>query len=162
MKRALNKNFETRLFNEKDLTDVAHINWTCLPENYDTSFFLDISKHFPRTFLVTIVDGKVVGYIMCRVEIGFSGIRFKISRKGHLISLAVLPEHRKHGIGHELLSKAITNIAEYNVEEFYLEVRVGNNTAVDLYQNFGFKPIRTIRGYYRDGEDAYVMSRSIT
>ncbi|MFH0896541.1 MAG: N-acetyltransferase [Candidatus Bathyarchaeota archaeon] len=157
----MDRNCETRFFNEKDLADVAHINWTCLPENYDTSFFLDISNHFPRIFLVAMVDGKLVGYIMCRVEVGLSGIKFKIARKGHVISLAVLPEHRRRGIAHALLSKVISNIAEYNVDEFYLEVRIGNKPAIDLYQSFGFTSIRTIRGYYRDGEDACVMSRSI-
>lgn len=150
-----------RLFDEKDLQDVTHINWTCLPENYDNSFFLDISKHFPRTFLVATVDDRVVGYIMCRVEIGFSGMRFKIAKKGHVISLAVLPEHRRHGIARTLLSNVIKNIAEYSVDEFYLEVRVTNKPAIDLYLSLGFKIIRTIRGYYRDGEDAHMMSRAI-
>jgi ribosomal-protein-alanine N-acetyltransferase len=157
----LGRNFETRLFDEKDLQEVVHINWACLPENYDNSFFIDISKHFPRTFLVATVDGRVVGYIMCRVEIGFSGIRFKIAKKGHIISLAVLPEHRRCGIARALLSTVIKNIAEYSVDEFYLEVRISNKPAIDLYQSLGFKTSRTIRGYYRDGEDAHMMSRSI-
>ena len=98
---------------------------------------------------------------MCRVEIGFSGLRFKIAKKGHVISLAVLPEHRRRGIARSLLSKVMKNITEYSVHEFYLEVRVSNKPAIDLYQSLGFKTARTIRGYYRDGEDALVMSRSI-
>ncbi len=161
MGRALDRQFEIRLFDEKDLATVAHINWTCLPENYHNSFFLDIWKSFPRTFLVATVGEKVVGYIMCRVEIGFSGLKFKIARKGHIISLAVLPEYRMRGIAHALLSNAINNIAEYNVDEFYLEVRVGNQQAINVYKSLGFKAVRTIRGYYRDGEDAYMMSRPI-
>ncbi|MDH2902097.1 MAG: ribosomal-protein-alanine N-acetyltransferase RimI, partial [archaeon] len=33
--------------------------------------------------------------------------------------------------------------------------------AVKLYLKLGFKTVATHRGYYRDGEDAYLMSRQI-
>lgn len=154
--------FNTRLFEGHDLAEVMKINLTCLPENYDDSFFLDIHKNFPKTFIVAASKDMVVGYIMCRVEIGFSeSRRLKIGKKGHVISLAVLEEHRGQGIAYELLSTALKNLSEYNADECYLEVRVSNKTAIDLYERLKFRNVRTIRGYYRDGEDAYVMSRPV-
>jgi len=154
--------FETRLFEEKDLPDVVHINWACLPENYTNSFFLDVHKQFPQTFLVTTIDDKTVGYIMCRVEMDFSGLKkFKLAKKGHVISLAVLPDHRMQGIAHDLLSKVMKNISAYGVSECYLEVRVSNVTAITLYQDLGFKILRTIPGYYQNGESAHVMVATI-
>ena len=48
---------------------------------------------------------------------------------------------------------------EYHANECYLEVRVSNSTAVNLYTKFGFKLTKTIKAYYRDGENAYVMAR---
>ncbi|MCJ7635591.1 ribosomal protein S18-alanine N-acetyltransferase [Candidatus Bathyarchaeota archaeon] len=154
--------FKTRLFEEKDLPEVMRINLTCLPENYSDSYFLEIYQNFPKSFIVATINEKVIGYIMCRIEIGFSDLkRFKIGRKGHIISLAVVAEHREQGIASVLLSMVLKNISEYNVDECYLEVRVGNKSATDLYKRYDFETLRTIRGYYRDGEDAYVMSKAL-
>lgn len=153
--RDLENNFKIRLFEEKDLADVTDVNIKCLPEKYNNSFFLDIHRRYPRTFIVATINGKVVGYIMCRTDVGFSG--FRIAKKGHVISLAVLFEHRGKGIARALLPKALGNISEYGVNECYLEVRVSNKPAIDLYQNLGFNITRTINGYYRDGENAHLM-----
>jgi len=155
----MKKNFLIRQFEETDLEEIIHINQTCLPENYSSSFFLDIYQKFPKTFLIATADKKVVGYLMFRIEIGFSNSkRFKISRKGHLISLAIQAEYRGRGIASNLLSEALRKISEYDISECYLEVRVSNKTAIDLYKRLKFKITRTLHGYYQNGEDAYLMS----
>ncbi|MEM2093974.1 MAG: ribosomal protein S18-alanine N-acetyltransferase, partial [Candidatus Bathyarchaeia archaeon] len=144
------------------LDEVVRINWTCLPENYDNSFFMDIYYRFPRTFIVAKVGEKVVGYIMCRTETGFSERkRFSITRKGHIVSIAVLPEYRNRGIGSSLVEKAIERLKEYHATEIFLEVRVSNKAAINLYKKFGFSTSREILGYYRDGETALVMVRPL-
>jgi ribosomal-protein-alanine N-acetyltransferase len=38
---------------------------------------------------------------------------------------------------------------------------MSNTPAVNLYKKMGFKILRTIGGYYADGEDAYIMSRKL-
>jgi len=81
-----------------------------------------------------------------------------IGRVGHLISIAVLEPYRRRGIGSALLRETIRVMREvYDVESIYLEVRVSNTVAIRLYEKFGFVKVRRIRGYYMDGEDAYVM-----
>jgi len=52
-------------------------------------------------------------------------------------------------------------IQTYSGKECYLEVRVSNTPGVGLYSKLGFKITRTIRGYYADGEDAYVMNKKL-
>jgi ribosomal-protein-alanine N-acetyltransferase len=49
----------------------------------------------------------------------------------------------------------------YNAKQCYLEVRVTNTPAVNLYKKLGFPVTRTIKGYYADGEDAYVMTKKL-
>ncbi len=150
-------------FEPKYLDEVVRINWTCLPENYDNSFFMDIYYHFPRTFIVAKVGDKVVGYIMCRAETGFSERkRFSLTRKGHIVSVAVLPEYRNRGIASRLVEKAIDALKEYRATEVFLEVRVSNKVAIRLYERFGFAIAREITGYYRDGETALVMVRPLS
>lgn len=142
-----------------DLPSVTQINQTCLPENYTDIFFVDLFRRHPETFLTAQVEEKIVGYIMCRVEVGLSSIGLSgLVKKGHIVSVAVLPEHRRKGIGQTLVIQAMEGMRKYNAKQCYLEVRVTNQEAVTLYKKLGFDVARTIHGYYADGEDAFVMT----
>lgn len=152
-----------RQASEADLVSVININRVCLPENYTYFFFQTILRNYPKTFLVAEVDGKIVGYIMCRVERILSKFeRFKFKKAGHVISIAVLPEYRNRGIASSLLGKAMDALKnEYGCEEVFLEVRVSNSPAISLYEKLGFSKVSTSRRYYLDGEDAYIMARKL-
>jgi len=151
-----------RPFEPADLQQVSDINRKCLPENYTSFFFLDLYDRFPKTFIVAEENGQIVGYIMCRIETGMSQLRFLgITKKGHVISIAVTPEHRQHGVGRALLREAMRAMPLYGAKECYLEVRKSNVAAVKLYKRMDFRITRTMHGYYADGEDAYQMARKL-
>ena len=150
-----------RKFEREDLSQVVRINKTCLPENYPDSFFLGLHFQAPNAFIVAEKNNTIVGYIMCRVERGFSSFGMKIIKKGHIVSLAVLPEHRRKKLGEKLLDAALKGLKNYNVSEVYLEVRVSNEPAINLYKKFGFEIVKRQKGYYLDGEDAFVMGMKI-
>ena len=134
---------------------ITYINRTCLPENYSDYFFVDLHRRFPETFIVAEENGEVVGYIMCRIETGLSSSIFRgLIKKGHIVSVAVLPEYRRKGIGEALVAEAMENMRLYKAKHCFLEVRVANTAAVDLYKKLGFEVSRTVRGYYADGEGA--------
>jgi [ribosomal protein S18]-alanine N-acetyltransferase len=154
--------FKIRKFVPDDLQKVMHINRICLPENYTDVFFVDLYQKYPETFIVAEEDGNIVGYIMCRIEIGLSSIGMGgLTRKGHVVSLAVMPENRKQGIASALLKEAMQGMQSYKAKQIFLEVRVTNDDAVTLYKKLGLAVTRTIGGYYSDGEDAYVMSKKL-
>jgi len=154
--------FTLRTFKPPDLERVMHINRVCLPENYTTFFFMDLHQQFPATFIVAEENGEVVGYIMCRIETGLSNFGLLgIARKAHVISIAVLPAHQRQGIGLALMQEAMRNMLLYKARECYLEVRMSNTPAVSLYKKMDFDIIKRIRGYYIDGEDAYIMARKL-
>jgi ribosomal-protein-alanine N-acetyltransferase len=137
-----------------------HINYVCLPENYTNYFFVDLHQRFPETFIVAEENGEIIGYIMCRVEVGLSNFGFSgILKKGHIVSVAVLPQYRCKGAGEALIDEAMKGMQLYNAKQCFLEVRVTNTPAISLYKKLGFQVNRTIKGYYSDGEDAYLMSR---
>jgi len=136
-----------------------HINRVCLPENYATYFFMDLYERFPETFIVAEEDGEVVGYVMCRIETGLPDFGLLgIAKKGHVISIAVLPENQRKGIGTALMKEAMAGMRGYKGKECYLEVRVSNTPAVNLYKKLGFESSKVVHGYYADGEAAYIMS----
>jgi len=139
-----------------------HINRVCLPENYTTFFFMDLYQRFPETFIVAEENGDVVGYIMCRIETGIPSFKLLgITRKGHVISIAILPEHQREGIGYALMREAMEAMLNYKAKECYLEVRASNMPAVSLYRKMRFEITRTITEYYADGESAYLMARKL-
>ena len=151
--------FKLRKFTPDDLQGVMQINRETLPENYSDYFFMDLYERFPETFIVAEEEGKIAGYIMCRVEVGLSNFGLGgLIRKGHVVSIAVLPSFRRKGVAQSLLNKAMEGMRFYKAKQCYLEVRVTNDAGVALYKKLGFEVSRTVHGYYSDGEDASVMS----
>lgn len=146
----------------KDIPKVVSINLDTLPEHYSDSFFEELLAESPETFLVAELQGEVLGYIMCRTEYGFSNLKkFGFARKGHIVSVAVLDVHRGRGLGKALVMEAFNGMVRRGCTEAYLEVRVSNTGAIRLYQNLNFKSTTRISGYYRDGEEAYLMAVSL-
>lgn len=152
--------YTIREFRIEDLQSVIYINRTCLPENYTPDFFIYHFRDFPEGFLVAEMNKTIVGYVMTRVDRGFDyySSHRAFAEKGHVISIAVLPHARRKGIGESLLRRAIEAIKRRGLKEVYLEVRVSNTPAINLYHKLGFKIVRRVPRYYADGEDAYVMS----
>jgi [ribosomal protein S18]-alanine N-acetyltransferase len=147
----------------EDLPAVISINWAALPEHYSDSFFEERLREAPETFLVAEDEASnIVGYIMCRIEYGFSHTkRYGLARKGHIVSVAVLEGHRHFGVGRAAIEEALKGMKERGCTETYLEVRVSNDPAIDLYKKLGFQIVTTHPGYYRDGEGAYLMSKQL-
>jgi ribosomal-protein-alanine N-acetyltransferase len=153
--------FYIRQFEKPDLEAVVSINRSCLPENYPDQFFLGLYYHAPKAFLVALEDEDVVGYIMCRIERGISSYSRRPAKKGHIVSVAVDREYRNKGLGTELIKAGMRGMEEYGAKEFFLEVRKSNESAISVYENLEFEVKRVLKGYYRDGEDAYLMVKQI-
>ncbi len=156
------QSFNIRKFIPEDLQSVMQINRVCLPENYTDFFFVDLHQRFPETFIVSEEEGKISGYIMCRIEVGLSNFGFGgLVRKGHVVSIAVMPQARRKGVAQAIINKALQGMEYYKAKQGFLEVRVTNDVAITLYKKLGFEITRTISGYYSDGEDAYVMTKKL-
>jgi ribosomal-protein-alanine N-acetyltransferase len=138
------------------------INRVCLPENYTDMFFMDLHQRFPESFIVAEDHDEIVGYIMCRIEVGLSSLGMGgLLRKGHVVSIAVMPKSRRKGVASALIKAAMEGMGYYKAKQIFLEVRVTNSAGIDLYKKLGLEVSRTISGYYSDGEDAYVMSKKL-
>ncbi|CDI06232.1 ribosomal protein S18-alanine N-acetyltransferase [Candidatus Nitrosotenuis uzonensis] len=142
-----------------DLIPVMEINLKTLPEHYSDYFYESLLAEMPEAFLVAEKNGKLVGYIMCKTEYGFSNFKkLGFVKKGHVVSVAVLEEHRRFGLGRAIIEEAINGAKSKRCDELYLEVRCSNNDAVRLYEKIGFVIKQRLKAYYRDGEDAFLMA----
>ena len=142
-----------------DIIPVMEINLRTLPEHYSDYFYESLLEELPEAFIVAEISGKIIGYIMCKIEHGFSNFKkLGFVKKGHVVSIAMIEEHRRKGFGSILVDEALKGAKIRQCSELYLEVRCSNIEAVKLYENLGFSIIQRLKAYYRDGEDAYVMA----
>lgn len=142
-----------------DIIPVMEINLKTLPEHYSDYFYESLLAELPEAFLVAEAEKRLVGYIMCKIEYGFSNFKkLGFVKKGHVVSIAVLPDYRQKGIGRVLVEESIAGVKLKKSDELYLEVRCSNSEAIRLYEKLGFVIKQRLKAYYRDGEDAYLMA----
>ncbi|WP_084074121.1 ribosomal protein S18-alanine N-acetyltransferase [Demequina sp. NBRC 110052] len=95
---------------------------------------------------------RLVGELVAYAVYGFEGEAF------HLMNLAVLPEHRRHGLARLLMDDFLEQANELGAADAWLEVAVDNEAALALYRAYGFEDVRVRRKYYQpEGTDALVM-----
>ena len=83
----------------------------------------------PELFLVAEVDARVAGTVMA----GFDGHRGWV----HLV--AVVPEHRRRGVGSALMRRAEALLEALGCAKLNLQVRVTTPDAVRFYESLGFQ-----------------------
>lgn len=78
-----------------------------------------------------------------------------------VLTLAVVPEARRQGVGTRLLDTAMRLAVSHGARTAFLEVSVGNTAATLLYARAGFAPVGRRPRYYADGTDALVLRRTL-
>ncbi len=79
----------------------------------------------------------------------------------HLLNLCVHPAYGRRGLGRSFLKFLITRATARKSSSFYLEVRVSNTAAIQLYFSEGFNEVGIRPAYYpaKNGrEDAMLMT----
>ena len=101
-------------------------------------------------------EGRIVAF----------GVMMIAPGEAQLLNLSVVPDARRQGLGRELLRRFMTMAARLGAAQLFLEVRIGNATAIALYEDEGFVCVARRAGYYPvdakgQREDALVMRRDI-
>jgi len=134
-----------RPFSLSDLNSILQIESRSFPKSpYDWTTFLHLHMLHPDTFLVystTDRDGEeILGYII-------------FSQDGHVISIAVHPQHRRKGIGARLLRRVMD---APHFQKVWAEVRRSNIGAQAFYSRMGFQMVGFVPNYYGN-EDALIV-----
>ena len=79
----------------------------------------------------------------------------------HLNLLAVAPEHRRQGLGRQLMDWLTATAIEAGVLRINLELRTHNEEARAFYESLGFDQLGVVQGYYQGRESALRMSRHL-
>jgi ribosomal-protein-alanine N-acetyltransferase len=136
-----------RPFAISDLDRILQIELHSFPKSpYDWATFTNLHYLHPETFLVYVSqtphrrENQISGYVV-------------FTEEGHIISIAVHPQHRRRGIGKELIKRAMS--MPY-LKKVWAEVRRSNLGAQAFYLHMGFQMTGVVPNYYGN-EDALIV-----
>lgn len=101
---------------------------------------------------VAEIDGNMAGYTLALIK--------RVHAK--IYSIGVSKLHRGKKIAPKLFEAAIDELISMGFKTIVLEVRTDNEIAIALYKNFGFSVKKTLKAFYLDGCDAYLMELKIS
>jgi ribosomal-protein-alanine N-acetyltransferase len=161
-----------------DVPTVVTIERLSFPAPWLASSFLYELNHNPRSFYYVLLQpaldtaapsgGRwrrwlrgVAGLRGKSPVIGYVGFRLRPA-EAHITTIAVHPDLRGQGLGELLLLTVMEQALRMGVSVVTLEVRPSNQVAQYLYRKYGFRFKGVQRGYYRDGEDAWLMEAEVS
>ncbi|MDD3244257.1 MAG: ribosomal protein S18-alanine N-acetyltransferase [Eubacteriales bacterium] len=132
----------------EDIPAVAAIERLCFAVPWPEDAFISEFSNACARYVVLCRAGDVVAY----------GGMWLIIDEAHINNIAVAPTFQGLGYGRRVL-KGLMRLAfrEASISQMTLEVRVNNEPALALYTSLGFVTEGRRKGYYENGEDAYIM-----
>jgi len=147
--------YEIHTLTLDNLSEVLRLNIRCFRngDNY--------TKH---TFEYLVTEPRTLSYRVVtplNELVGFAFVMVNGNNAAHLTTIGVAPEHRRRRIAARLLEHIETSLRKREIGTILLEVRVSNATAQDLYRRFGYTVVQRIGKYYNNGEDCFLMMKSL-
>lgn len=141
---------EIRELREEDIETLAQIEAEVFSMPWSANAFRELLGNSYCTYLVALIEGEIVG------GAGFTAL----CGEANIDNVVVSEKYRRQGVGQALLREMISRGEAEQAQAFTLEVRVGNEAAIRLYEKFGFRSegIRP-RFYEKPVEDAMIMWR---
>ena len=143
---------EIRRFERRHLERVLVIENACFARDaYPRELFLELHRECARHFFVALKARRIVGYAVTAAGEG----------EAEIVSIAVMPEHRRAGVATALLRHTISRLRRARVVRLALMVRPDNLAAIRFYRGLGFRAAGRIRRYYEDRSDGLVMRKRL-
>ena len=157
--------FTIREFRRTDFPRLWEIDQKCFPPGISYSQMeLLIYIRRPRAFTLVAEragngagsgatpDGDAVGFVVAEVE---------GRQTGHIITIDVLEEARRSGLGSSLISAAEQRLKERGCQRVLLETAVDNAAAMAFYKRHQYFVLKTVPRYYSTGVDAFVLKKDL-
>ncbi|MBR5342251.1 MAG: tRNA (adenosine(37)-N6)-threonylcarbamoyltransferase complex transferase subunit TsaD [Erysipelotrichaceae bacterium] len=136
------------LMKVEDLDQVVAIENSSFSRPWSRKYFInEINNNDVSEIYVDIEDGEVISY----------GDLWYMFENCDLTKIAVKKEYRHKGYGERMMKFLMSTAKRKGCEFMHLEVNTFNKDALSLYEKSGFEIMRTRRGYYENGDDAYDM-----
>jgi ribosomal-protein-alanine acetyltransferase len=114
--------------------------------------FLDASD---SVSLTARANGEIVGFVIGLVD-QYDGMKI-----GHIVTIDVLPDYMRKGIGMTLLRSIEQEFKKTGVKACYLEVREDNLAAMKLYRKAGYVEFERLENYYSRGGHGVRLEKTL-
>ena len=152
--------FRIRDYQPQDFTRLWEVDQLCFPPGISYTRY-ELSIYIGRRDAFTLIaesgspdeaDENIVGFLVAEA-----------SRRhgGHIITIDVLADARKQGIGSALLKSAEIRIQAAGCRAVYLETAVDNVAAIAFYKRHRYDVVETVPRYYSNGLDALVLEKNL-
>ena len=148
--------FLIREYRSEDFLTLWRIDQACFVRGIAYSQF-ELRAYIRRKKTLTLIAERpkteeIVGFLVA--EAGGD-------RLAHIITLDVLPDYRKQGVGSLLLDVFEARATQGGSRVVRLETAVDNAVAIAFYKRKGFDVIGTYPRYYSNGVDALVLRKEL-
>ena len=149
--------FRIRQFEKADFDTLWRIDQACFdPQLAYSRPEMAFYMRRPGSFtLVAEADGVpgngILGFIVAETR----------RKSGHIITIDVVAEARRAGVGSALLRAAEDQLLRAGVVAVALETPVNNEAAIRFYKQKGYFVEKTVAGYYSGQMDALVMTKEL-
>lgn len=147
--------YEIHLLTAGRLDEICLLNQRCFKkgENYNrqTLTYL-LSEPSTLSYCAATTSDEMVAFVFATGN---------IDGTGHITTIGVAPEHRRRGLAQKLLVHAENAMQRRKISVVRLEVRVSNVGAQSLYRQFGYSTVQRLENYYNNGEDGFLMVKSL-
>jgi ribosomal-protein-alanine N-acetyltransferase len=142
-----------RLYSEADFEQLYRIDQACYPPGI--AYNRRMLRWYPHqpgaACLVAHAAGEILGFILTD----------RNGPEGHIVTIDVLAENRRSGIGSALLREAEHALAESGVRDVALETATSNDAAIAFWQRHGYRTAGVLPNYYSTGADAFFMRKTL-
>lgn len=142
------KELTIREMTDADIEEVSKIEEECFSMPWKPDDFRMMIKEDNMTYVVAIIDGKIIGGAGLRCIVG----------DGEITNVAISKAYRGMHYSKPMLERLILLGKDLGCENYTLEVRVSNEPAIKLYKSLGFEGEGVRPGFYEHPkEDALIM-----
>lgn len=156
--------FTVRDYRREDFDTLWAIDQSCFPPGISYSQYeLRSYVRLPDAF--TLVAESAVEPTEEPEQRGPEILGFLVAecsrRVGHVVTIDVRSEARRHRIGSALLDIAESRLGAANCRLVRLETAVDNVSALAFYKRRGFDVVKTIPRYYSNHVDALLLEKDL-
>ncbi|HSZ63861.1 MAG TPA: N-acetyltransferase [Terriglobales bacterium] len=157
--------FRIRQFKQADFQTLWQIDQACFePQLAYSQAELDFYMRRPGSFTLVAqgqdedlreeddAESAILGFIVAENR----------RRTGHIITIDVVEQARRSGVGSALMQAAEAKLLREGATSVALETPVNNAAAIRFYKSEGYFVEKTIAGYYSNQMDALVMTKALT
>lgn len=134
-------------FTVKNIEQVLEIEKTSFSNHWTKKMLLAEANNKFSRFKICIINNSIAGFVIYRI----------VLEEAEVLNIVIDNQFRGKSYGKQLLSYAINDMKENNVENIFLEVNEHNTIAQNLYKNAGFIQYSIRQNYY--GTDSAVLMK---